>query len=92
MKKIQPFNIWVSGKTEVAQWLNAYVVNDNLSTQAQFYWSLNAAGDSDDTNGQILSQGNLTMSGEDYINWNTEADINDAAYVWIASQLGVTLI
>ena len=41
---------------------------------------------------EMLTQGNLTMNGEDYENWNIEDDINDAAYVWAADQLGLTLV
>lgn len=38
-----------------------------------------------------LAQGNLTMSGEEYTNWNGDADINAAAYEWAASKLSLTL-
>lgn len=92
MKQIQPFQLWVNGVIETAIWLNAYVINDNLSTQAQFYWSLFAAGADIDSQGQKLAQGNLTISGQEYIDWNANPDINEDAYVWIASQLGLTLI
>lgn len=62
--------------------LNAYCINDNLSTSATFYYSLLS-----DTQSQ-LQQGNLTMTGEDYDNWET----NDYAYNWVASQINVTII
>lgn len=92
MKQIQPFQLWVNGSTKTAEWLNAYVINDNLVDTATFYWSLNAAGAEADQAGEQLAQGNLTMNGTTYIDWNADPDINDAAYVWIAEQLGVTLI
>ena len=85
MKQIQPFQIWVNGSQKTAEWLNAYVIHDNLTDAAQFYWSLN------DADLQILAQGNLGMSGQDYIDWNANPDINEDAYVWIAAQLGLTL-
>lgn len=62
--------------------LNAYCINDNLSTSATFYYSLLS-----DTQSQ-LQQGNLTMTGEDYDNWET----NEYAYDWVASQIDVTII
>ena len=38
-----------------------------------------------------LAQGNLFMSGEEYANWNGEADINAAAYEWATTKLSLTL-
>ena len=92
MKKIQPFQIWINGSMKTAEWLNAYVIHDNLSTQAQFYWGLYAAGEDATSQGEQLAQGNLTMTGQDYIDWNVNPDINEDAYVWIAAQLGLTLV
>jgi hypothetical protein len=45
----------------------------------------------DNTSTQQWAQGNLTISGTDYDNWNATPDINDAAYVWAAGQLNLTL-
>jgi hypothetical protein len=42
-------------------------------------------------NYESLTQGNVQMSGEDYISWNNHSDINGAAYEWVAGQLGLTL-
>ena len=66
----------------VASLLNAYCINDNLSDSATFYYALLS-----DTQAQ-LSQGNLTMEGQDYANWAT----NDYAYNWVATQIDVTII
>lgn len=38
-----------------------------------------------------LAQGNLSMTGEEYANWNGESDINAAAYEWAAGKLSLTL-
>ena len=65
-----------------ASLLNAYCINDNLSTSATFYYALLS-----DTQSQ-LQQGNLTMTGEVYDNWAT----NDYAYNWVASEIDVTII
>lgn len=66
----------------VASLLNAYCINDNLSNSATFYYALLS-----DTQSQ-LQQGNLTMSGEDYVGWAT----NEYAYNWVATQIDVTII
>lgn len=80
MKTIQPVVFPLNLGT--ATILNAYCINDNLSTSATFYYALLS-----ETQSQ-LQQGNLTMTGEDYDNWET----NDYAYNWVATQLNVTII
>ncbi len=64
-----------------AKILNAYCINDNLSDSATFYYALLS-----DTQAQ-LSQGNLTMEGQDYADWVT----NEYAYNWVAEQIDVTI-
>jgi hypothetical protein len=81
MKNIQPISIWDNGTNQNAEILNAYCINDNLSTSATFYYSLSS------DSMQQLAQGNLSMSGEDYIGWQT----NDYAYDWVATQLNLTI-
>jgi hypothetical protein len=93
MKQIQPVSIWINGQVLQATTLNAYVINDNLIDNATFYYGLYAASVEENTLGQLLSQGNLTMDQQDYIDWsNDDLDINNAAYNWIAEQLGLTII
>jgi hypothetical protein len=79
MKTIEPVVFPLNLGT--ATILNAYCINDNLSTSATFYYALLS-----DTLSQ-LSQGNLTMTGEDYDNWAT----NDYAYNWVATQIDVVI-
>jgi hypothetical protein len=79
MKTIQPVVFPLNLGT--ASILNAYCINDNLSNSATFYYALLS-----DTQSQ-LQQGNLTMTGEDYIGWAT----NDYAYNWVASEIDVTI-
>ena len=80
MKQIQPVVFPLNLGTAVI--LNAYCINDNLSTSATFYYALLSDSQSQ------LQQGNLTMTGEDYDNWAT----NDYAYEWVAEQIDVTII
>jgi hypothetical protein len=80
MKQIQPVVFPLNLGT--ATILNAYCINDNLTTSATFYYALLS-------DAQVqLSQGNLTMTGEDYKTWQT----NQYAWDWIATQLDVTII
>ena len=80
MKQIEPVVFPLNLGTAVI--LSAYCVNDNLSTSATFYYALLS-----DTQAQ-LSQGNLTMEGQDYADWQT----NQYAYDWIAQQINVTIV
>ena len=40
-----------------------------------------------------VAQGNLTMNGQDYIDWDSSeaGTINEAAFVWAAGKLNLTL-
>jgi len=87
MKQIQPIQIWVSGQEQTGNWINAYIINDNLKNSATFYWSIFS-----ETGGNKLSEGNLTIVEPDYSVWDSTANINLAAYQWICNQLGLTLI
>ena len=91
MKQIQPIDIWVNGETKVAEFLNANGINVTLGVSASFYWQLSTKVTDSEGNelaGESLSQGNLTMDGEDYQNWNQDI----FAWDWIATKLGLTII
>lgn len=92
MKQIQSFSVWFNGQSVQAQILDAYVINDNLNDSATFWWGIYTEGIDPQSRGICVSAGNLTMAGQDYINWNANPDINNAAYQWIAEQLGLTII
>lgn len=80
MKQIEPVVFPLN--LGVASILNAYCINDNLSDTATFYYALLS-----DTQAQ-LSQGNLTMEGQDYADWVS----NDYAYNFVASKIDVTIV
>jgi hypothetical protein len=81
MKKIQPIQIWDKGQNKEANILNAYAVNVTLGTSATFYYTLS-------NESEQLAQGNLTMSVEDYQEW----DADGFAWDWIAAQLNLTIV
>jgi len=93
MKQIKPVTIWKNGESQEANLLNAYIVNDNLATACYFYYSLCASGQGTEAMplviGQTLAEGNIAMTGEDYLDWDNS---NEAAYVYIAEKLNLTLI
>ena len=86
MKTIESVQIWDNGQVQEATILNAYGTNDNLSTSGTFYYQI-LSQNVDLSVGQQLSQGNLTMTGEEYQAWET----NEYAYQWVAEQLNLTI-
>ena len=93
MKPIKPVTIWKNGESQEANLLNAYIINDNLESSCSFYYSLCASNEGTEAIplviGQTLAEGNITMDGENYLAWDNS---NDAAYVYIAEKLNLTLI
>jgi hypothetical protein len=89
MKQIEPITIWKNGQSQEAAILNAYIINDNLESSCSFYYQLCASGEQPDSIGQTLADGNVTMSGENYLLWNGS---NNDAYSYIASELNLTII
>jgi hypothetical protein len=93
MKNISPIQIWINGQNKTAQVLDARIINDDLATSCTFYWELKEASippteDTPEQAGATLAQGNVSMSGEDYENWD---DSNDSAYQFIAERINVVI-
>jgi hypothetical protein len=93
MKKIQSVTIWKNGESQEANLLNACIISDNLESSCSFYYSLCSSGEGTEALplviGQTLAEGNITMNGEEYLEWNGS---NDYAYEYIAEKLNLTLI
>jgi hypothetical protein len=81
MKTIQPVQSWANGQVVEATILDAYAIQDNLTSSATFWYGI-----FDDAMGQV-SQGNLVMSGSDYTGYQT----NQFAWDWVATQLNLTI-
>lgn len=86
MKEIQPVSIWYNGSIIAATLYNLVSINDNLTDSATFLYQLFSSDN------MLLVDGNLTMSGADYITYSTSPDSNSYAYQWGATQLNITLI
>ena len=82
MKTISPIQSWINGKSVTATILNAYAINVALGVSATFYYNLV------DEDLAPVAQGNLTMTGEAYIQWT----VDSYAWDWIADQLNLTII
>jgi len=87
MKLIEEVSIWDNGVNKKATILNAYVVNLILNESATFYYGLSAQNE-DGSIGQTLTQGNLSMTGEDYEDWVIDND----AWDYIAKSLNLVVI
>jgi beta-lactamase class D len=96
-KQIEPVTLWVNGESKVAEYLQVTGINDNYESSATNYWQLfTKVVDSEgvDVQGEQVAQGNLTISGQDYINWGDQPamQINAWIYNWSAEQLNLTII
>ena len=101
MREIQPLQIWKNGEVKTASILDASIISDNLQSNCTFYWQLKEAdtvipadeeieGSTEQTiSGQTLADGNVSLSGEDYDNWDGS---NDYAFSYIATQINVVLL
>jgi hypothetical protein len=87
MKTIEPVSIWDNGQVLEAKILNAYAVNVTLGTSATFYYQL-FTETVDLVIGMQVAQGNLSMTGEAYAQW----EVDSYAWDWVAEQLNLTII
>jgi len=81
MKTIQPVQSWANGQVVEATILDAYAIQDNLTSSATFWYGIF------DNAMEQVSQGNLIMSGSDYTAYQT----NEFAWDWVASTLKLTI-
>lgn len=101
MVPIQPVNVWFNGVETPANRLDLVVINDNLSDSAQFSYCLVSETDIPNapaatplplTSIARLTQGIITMTTEEYADWNASPNINEAAFEWAAGKLNLTLL
>ena len=96
-KQISPVTIWANGTSKEAEYLQVTGINDNYESSATNYWALFTKvvdAEGIESMGEQVAQGNLTISGQDYINWGDQPamDINTWIYNWVAEQLNLTII
>jgi len=83
MKEIQPIQMWQNGQVIESSLLNTWAANVTLGQSANFTYNLL------DNNMQILTQGSLIMSGEDYAKWGAN---DQYAWEFVATSLNLTII
>lgn len=99
MRNIEPVQIWYNGQSKQASVLDARIINDDLKSSCTFYYELREAntvtppseegGQESVYAGVRLAEGNVSLSGDDYLNWD---GANDFAFQFIADHLNLTLV
>lgn len=96
MANIQPISVWYQGNTHQANVFTLYSTGDNLIDTASFQYQLiELIIDPVDPNNQFsqtLITGQLVITGQDYIDWDSSVSANDWIYNWAAGQLNLTLL
>ncbi len=89
--------VWQNGQQKEANTFIMRIVNDNLETSCSFYYEMqNVEEVINDTQTStiidVLTFGNLNLSGEEYQTWDADPSANSWAYNWAAGQLNLVLI
>ena len=80
MKTITPQPIWIDGMSKLASVIYSQVNSDNMTNEAEFYFQLYQEVD---VNIVPLVNGRITMTGANYITYNSATDANAYAWQWI---------
>lgn len=97
MKQIQALNIWIDGQIKIGEYFKVTGINDNFESYATIYWQIfsKIKNENDEyVAGQMISDGNLNITSQDYIDWGNQPAmaINEWIYNWSADKLGLTII
>lgn len=97
MKKIEPINIWINGESKIGEYFSVNCIFDNYENTATNYWQIfNKIIDEngEEKQGEQISQGNLSIGGQDYIDWGNQPAmaINEWIYNWSANKLNLVII
>jgi hypothetical protein len=84
--QINPTFIWTNGTEKQAIYLYAISIQDNLETEAKFYYTLK------DENNFTLIAGNIGIVGDEYIQWLANDFSTNWIMNWIAAQYHLTPI
>jgi hypothetical protein len=94
-KIIEPISSWQNGEEKQATVFVLTSSYDNLSTTANFQYQLNEPLPNPAPIYPVyntLVNGSLTISGQDYLDWDAAIDANEWAYTWAATQLKLVII
>ena len=97
MKQIQPITIWINGEEKIAEYISVTGVYDNNASEAKEFWQLytkivDEQGVAE--TGEQIAQGNISIQGQDYINWGDQPAMNVNAWIydWVAQQINAIII
>jgi hypothetical protein len=96
-KQIEPITIWANGVSKEAEFFQVTGINDNYESSATNYWQLFTKvvdAEGVESQGEQVAQGNLTIDGQDYINWGDQPAmaINEWIYNWSADKLNLVIL
>jgi uncharacterized membrane protein len=80
-RPIDSIKIWKNGVVYFADDINVVCVYDDLNTEAKFYYELK------DNGGEVVTNGNVTITGQRYKNYSTLANHADRAVVLVMQEL-----
>lgn len=94
MAQIQPVQVWYQGNQHNANIFNLISNYDNLKDNATFQYQLIELIiiSPEEQKSNVLIIGYLSISGEEYSQWDAEIDANQWIYQWAADQLNLTLL
>jgi hypothetical protein len=82
--RINPTFIWTNGIEKEAIYLDSVSIQDNLETEAKFYYKLI------DVNFFTLIAGNISINGDDYVQWLANDFSTNWIMNWISTKLNLT--
>jgi hypothetical protein len=93
MAYIQPITTWYQGAEHEANVFTLYSTGDNLIDAAIFkYQLIEEIIIDEEVSSKLLLNGELSINGQDYIDWDTSVSANEWIYNWAADKLGLTII
>ena len=92
-KTIEPISSWQNGEEKQATVFILTSSYDDLSTMANFQYQLSEVYISLYGYGMLnpLVNGELIISGQDYLDWDAAVDANEWIYTWAATQLKLVI-
>lgn len=93
MVNIQTVSLWVSGQQVTANVFQLSIDKDNLKDWARLYFQLGNQQQTEEGPSTVwLTDGNLTILGDEYAAWDADPSANEWIYNWAALQLNLTII
>ena len=94
MAQIQPISTWFQGAEHKANVFTLYSQGDNLIDSASFKYQLIEliVVSPEEQTSQTLVSAEISINGQDYIDWDSSVSANEWIYNWAADKLGLTIV